>query len=111
VGAFVRRVGRIDAAGAGWPAAALRPSSRPAIARQPNRAATPGDAELWSEPLIPVEIDFDDDRPRRRREEPGRWWGATMLRRFSPVDVLLALSVVVLLAAMIVVAIALTNHV
>jgi hypothetical protein len=89
--------------------------SRSAISRQPNRAAPPGEADPWAEPFVPIEAyldrEPDDERPRRRRDEPGRWWGATALRRFSPVDVLLALSVVVLLAAMIVVAIALTNHV
>jgi hypothetical protein len=108
----VRRVGRVADAGGGSSPASLRSALGPEIARQPNRAAVPAESELWCEPLIPAEVDdLLDDRPRNRREEFGGRWGVGLLRRFSPVDVLLAASVVVLLAAMVVVAIALTNHV
>jgi hypothetical protein len=109
----LRRVGRVADAGGGWSPASLSSALPPAIASQPNRATVPAEPELWCEPLIPAEADDDlvYDRPRSRREEFGGRWGIGVLRRFSPIDVLLAASVVVLLAAMVVVAIALTNHV
>jgi hypothetical protein len=73
----------------------------------------PEEAELWCEPLIPADLDDDlvGRQSERRHDEPGRWWGAGLLDRSSPVDLLLAMSVVVLLVAMVVVAVALTNHV
>ena len=109
----MKRAERIENAGGGLPPAAFRSPDRPTIARQPGRGQAPDEFDLWSMPMIPEIVDCDDldCRPCRRREEPGLRWWTMLMRPFSPVDVALALSVVVLLVAMVVVAIALTNHV
>lgn len=108
----MRRAGRVENASGGLPPAAFRPADRPTIARQAGPSQAPDEIDLWSMPALP-EIDCDDEncRPCRRREEPGLRWWTVVMRPFSPVDVALALSVVVLLVAMVVVAIALTSHV
>jgi hypothetical protein len=96
----VKRSGRVD--DGGWPVA-LSVGAAGAIARQRPRETAPGEVD-------PPGTDDFATPPRRRRGEGNRWI-APVVRRRSPVDLLLALAVVVLLAAMVVVAVALTNHV